>query len=135
MNLTSGMLADAADVQGGKLYIHGGGWDSISVESVPATHPSMALTLIIRIEYAEALKDIPFLVELLDEDDAPLGPRLEATINVGHPPGSRPGAPTFLPFQWTLTMLSLPRSGGYRFRIRTGETELGSVPFRVIQRH
>jgi hypothetical protein len=134
MDLTAALLADAAAVHGGKLYIHGGGWDSISVESVPATHPSMALTLILRIEYTEALQDIPFLVEFLDEDDAPLGPRLEATINVGHPPGSRPGAPTFMPFQWTLTMLSLPRPGGYRFRICTGETELGSVPFRVIQR-
>jgi hypothetical protein len=134
MDLTTAMLADAAVVESGKFYIHGGGWDSISVESLPATHPTLALALILRIEYAEALQDIPFSVELLDEDNVPLGPRLEAMINVGHPPGSRPGAPTFMPLQWTLNMVTLPRAGGYRFRISTGENQLGSVPFRVIHR-
>jgi hypothetical protein len=134
MKLTTAMLADAAVVESGKLYVHGGGWDSISVQSVPSTHPTMALALIIRIEYAEALKDLPLSMELLDEDDTPAGPRLEATINVGHPPKSRLGAPTFLPVQWTLPMLELPRAGGFRFRICSGETELGSVPFRVIDR-
>jgi hypothetical protein len=77
---------------------------------------------------------IQFVVELLDEDDTPLDPRLEAAINVGHPPGSRRGDPTFVPFQWTLPLLILPRVGGYRFRIRIEDRELVSVPFRVIQR-
>jgi hypothetical protein len=134
MELTTAMLADAAIVQAGKLYIHGGGWDSISVESLPATHPTLALALILRIEYAEALQDIPLLIELVDEDDAHLGPRLEAVINVGHPPGSRPGAPTFMPIQWTLNIVNLPRAGGYEFRISSGENRLGFVPFRVIHR-
>jgi hypothetical protein len=128
------MLADAAAVAGGKLYVHGGGWDSISVESLPAVHPSMAVVWVFRVEYAEALQDIPISVELVDEDDAPLDVRLEAVVNVGHPPGSRPGAPTFMPLQWTLTLLDLPHAGGYRFRICAGEDELASVPFRVIQR-
>jgi hypothetical protein len=134
MEVTSSMLADAAAVAGGKLYVHGGGWDSISVESLPAVHPSMAVVWMFRVEYAEALQDIPISVELVDEDDASLDVRLEAVVNVGHPPGSRPGAPTFMPLQWTLTLLNLPRAGGYRFRIYAGEDELASVPFRVIQR-
>jgi hypothetical protein len=134
MDVTAAMLADAAAVQGGKLYIHGGGWNAISVESLPVTHPSMAFAWVFRVEYAEALQDIQFVVELLDEDDTPLDPRLEAAINVGHPPGSRRGDPTFVPFQWTLPLLTLPRVGGYRFRIRIEDRELVSVPFRVIQR-
>jgi hypothetical protein len=134
MKITAAMLADAATVQQGKLYIHGGGWDAISVESLPATQPSMALAWIFRVEYAEALQDIPFIVDLLDEDDTPLDLRLEAAINVGHPPGSRPGDPTFVPFQWTLNLLPLPQAGGYRFRIRVEERELASIPFRVVHR-
>ena len=128
------MLADAATVQQGKLYIHGGGWDAISVESLPVIHPSMAFAWMFRVEYAVALRDIRFVVELLDEDDALLDPRLEAAINVGHPPGSRLGDPTSVPFQWTLPLLTLPRLGGYRFRIRIEDRELVSVPFRVVQR-
>ncbi len=134
MDVTAAMLADAAIVQQGKLYIHGGGWDSISVEALPATQPSMALAWIFRVEYAEALQEIPFAVELLDEDNAPLDLRLEASINVGHPPGSRRGDPAFVPFQVTLPLLTLPRFGGYRFSIHTEERELASVPFKVVQR-
>jgi hypothetical protein len=134
MHLTTAMLADAATVERGKLFVHGAGWDSIFVETFPATHPSMAVVLIVQVEYSEALQDIPFLIELLDEDDAEMGPRLEAVINVGHPPGSRPGAPTLVPLQWTLQLLTLDRAGGYRFRVSADPHELGSVPFRVAQR-
>jgi hypothetical protein len=128
------MLADAAVVQGGKLYIHGGGWDTLWVETLPATQPAMAFAWIFELEDAEALEELRFVVELLDEDDAPTGPRLEAALNAGHPPGSRPGAPVFIPLQWTLNLVELPRAGGYRVRIHVGERELASVPFRVVQR-
>jgi hypothetical protein len=133
MNVTAAMLADAAVVQGGKLYIHGGGWDSIRVEALPAMQPTMAIAWIFRIEYSEALEEISVVVELLDEDDTAIGPRLEATLTAGHPPGSRAGAPIFVPLQWTLTQVELPAAGGYRFRIWVGDRELASVPFRVLQ--
>jgi hypothetical protein len=134
MKVPTAMLADAAVVQGGKLYIHGGGWDTLWVETLPATQPAMAFAWIFELEDAEALEELRFVVELLDEDDAPTGPRLEAALNAGHPPGSRPGAPVFIPLQWTLNLVELPRAGGYRVRIHVGERELASVPFRVVQR-
>jgi hypothetical protein len=134
MNVTAAMLADAAVVQGGKLYIHGGGWDSIWVETLPATHPTMALAWILRIEYSEALEEIALVVEMLDEDDTTSGPRLDVGLTAGHPPGSRRGAPIFVPLQWTLTQVELSRTGGYRFRICEGDRELASVPFHVLQK-
>jgi hypothetical protein len=134
MKVTTAMLADAAVVQGGKLYIHGGGWDTLWVETLPATQPAMAFAWIFQVEYSEALEEIRFVVELLDEDEAPTGSRLEAALNAGHPPGSRRGAPVFIPLQWTLNLVEFPHAGGYRIRVSVGERELASVPFRVIQR-
>jgi hypothetical protein len=131
MEAATAMLADAARVESGKLYIHGGAWDTIDVGSVPAVHPTMALALVFRIEYNEALADIPFVIELVDEDDRPVGPRIEGVINAGHPPRTRRGTPTFQPLAMTFNMTSFDHEGGYRFKVTSGEDELASVPFRV----
>jgi hypothetical protein len=132
MDVTTAMLADAASVEGGKLFVHGGAWDSINVPGVPAMHPTMALVLIFRIGYDEALNDIPITIELMDEDDQPFGPRIQGVINAGHPPRSRRGTPTFYPLAMPFNMLSFEHEGGYRFRISSGEDgEIASIPFQV----
>jgi len=131
MNATAAFLADAAQVQGGKLYVHGGGWDTIYAGSEPATHPTMALVLLFRVEYSEALTDMPIEIQLLDEDENPAGVQLQQKLNVGHAPGSKPGTPSFVPQALTFNMLTFPRLGGYQFRILAGAKELASVPFRV----
>jgi hypothetical protein len=131
MDVTTAMLADAASVEGGKLFVHGGAWDTINVPAVPAVHPTMALVLVFRIEYHQALADIPITIELLDEDDQPFGPRLEGVINAGHPPRTRPGTPTFHPLAMAFNMLPFEHEGGYRFRVTSRDAEIASVPFRV----
>jgi uncharacterized protein DUF6941 len=131
MEATAAFLADAAQVLNGKLYVHGGGWDTIFAGSMPIAHPTMALVLIFRVEYSEALKDIPIQIQLLDEDENPAGIHVHQKLNVGHPAGSKPGSPLFVPQALTFNMLTLQKLGDYRFRIAAGEDELASVPFRV----
>lgn len=131
MELIAGLLADAAVVERGKLYIHGAGWDTIWAATIPTTHPAMALALLFRVEYSEALKDIPVSIELVDEDGQGVGIKIDGKINVGHAPGTKPGWPVFVPQAIAFAMLQLPKAGGYSFRITSGETELGSVVFRV----
>jgi hypothetical protein len=132
MQVTTAMLADAARVENGKVYVHGGGWDTINASSFPTTHPSLALVLVLRVEYTEALEDIPFAIELVHEDGSLMGPRGEGTLNVGHPPGTKRGTPTFVPQAITFNLLQFESPGGYRFRISSGEQELASVPFRLV---
>lgn len=132
MHLIAAMIADAAVVERGKLYIHGGGWDTIWAASIPAVHPTMALALIFRIEYSEALTDLPVAIELVDEDGIGIGvPTVAGKINVGHAPGTKPGWPVFMPQALTYPTLTLPKIGGYSFRITSGTEDLGSVVFRV----
>jgi hypothetical protein len=131
MDVTTAMLADAASVEDGKLFVHGGAWDVIDVHNTPAVHPTLALVLVFRIPYDEALADIPIVIELLDEDDQPAGPRMEGAINAGHPPRTRRGTPNFYPLQLTFNMLEFGHEGGYRFKVTSGDRELASVPFQV----
>jgi hypothetical protein len=131
MDVTTAMLADAARVEAGKLFIHGGGWDLIQVPGLPFMQPCMALALIFRVPYDEALTDIPILIELVDEDENSMGPRIEGVINSGHPPRTRRGTPTFQPLAMSFNLLPFEHEGGYRFKVMTGDQELASIPFRV----
>lgn len=133
MNLIAALIADAAVVERGKLYIHGGGWDTIWAASLPTTHPALALALLFRVEYSEALKDIPIAIDLVDEDNQPAGVSIQGNINVGHAAGTKPGAPIFVPQAITLNMLQLPKEGSYSFRVTSKDAELGSVVFRVVR--
>ena len=62
------MLADAAAVLDGKLYVHGGGWDVIYSNQVPATHAAMALVLIFKLDWHEANENLPLAIQVQDED-------------------------------------------------------------------
>jgi hypothetical protein len=133
MNVTAAMLADAASVCEGKLFIHGGGWDTVHVGGFPTIHPRMSLAFVIRLEYSEALVDIPIRVELLDEDESPAGIRIDGMLNAGHPAGMQPGSPLFIPQALPMSMLQFTKPGQYRFKVSSGERELASVPFRLAQ--
>jgi hypothetical protein len=84
----------------------------------------MALALVFRIEYNEALADIPFVIELVDEDDRPVGPRIEGVINAGHPPRTRRGTPTFQPLAMTFNMTSFDHEGATVSRSRQARMSL-----------
>ena len=131
MLTTTAMLADAASVESGKVFVHGGGWDTIYAAAIPTTHPTMALVLIFQINYDEALSDIPIVIELLDEDDKPLELRVEGKISAGHPPRLQRGAPTFHPLALTFNMLTFDHEGSYRFKVTSGDDLLASIPLRV----
>ena len=131
MRTTTAMLADAASVESGKIFVHGGGWDTIYAAAIPTTHPTMALVLIFQINYDEALSDIPIVIELLDEDDKPLELRVEGKISAGHPPRLQRGAPTFHPLALTFNMLTFDNEGSYRFKVTSGDDLLASIPLRV----
>lgn len=132
MKVTAAFLSDAAFVANGKLYVHGGGWDGIFTPGFPMTQPSMALAYIFRVEYSEAPASIPFLIELLDEEEQPRPEvRYEGTVNVGHPPGSTPGSPIFVPQSLTINLMQLQKPEVLHFKISSNGEELASVPFRV----
>lgn len=85
------MLADAATAFNGKLYVHGGGWDSLMVRQFPAAHPSMALVALLSAEATEAPGTGELRVQLVDEDGNDTGVGAAAAMGLGLSPLHRPG--------------------------------------------
>jgi hypothetical protein len=133
MKLTSAMLADAAQVQSGKLFVLGGGFDTISVRQLPATHRSLSLAMVAEVGPDERQQDLELIVQLVDEDGAELGVKAKGKLRVGAPPNLPPGSPSIVPIVSPFHNITFPEAKGYAFVISMNEIELTRVKFRVVQ--
>lgn len=128
------ILADHAEVVGNKLYLMGGGWDTMGAAEVPAP-VRLAIASGIRIGWEETNAPIPVLITI-EDDDAGEVLRLQAEVNMGRPPGLPAGSSQLSQAAVTV-QVSLPRFGGYRVNIIAGSGE-GEVrrglPFRLVRR-
>ena len=133
MKLTSAMLADAAQVQSGKLFVLGGGFDTISVRQLPATHRSVFLAMVAEVGPDERQQDLELVVQLVDEDGAELGVTAKGKLRVGAPPNLPPGSPSIVPIVSPFHNITFAEAKGYAFVISMNATELARVKFRVVK--
>ena len=126
------MLADGAHVAGDKLYILGGQWDRLMVAKFPAQHPSMAVVLVLKVEYNEALTAHRLTVELT-LDGQQLDVRAMGELSTGHAPTQARGAPSFVSLALPFSNITFEAPGRYEWVITAGEDELGRLPIEVVQ--
>lgn len=126
------LLCDAAQVAEGKLYVLGGGW---SIYRSPG-RVSMAVAIKIDVPWTDANRKIPFRAELVTEDGMavtdPDGQpvRLEATLEVGRPPGLPAGTTLDLPLAFRI---DIPLAGGgYRWEFFIDDTKATDISFLVL---
>lgn len=131
MRLTVAMLADSAQVVGGKLYVLGGAFDNIRAPKFPALVRSLSLVLVAEVEPAERNRDLSISIRLLDEDGVALGVESQAKLRVGAPSSLPAGASSLVPLVGSFLGLRFPQAGGYVFIIEHEGLELGRLPFRV----
>lgn len=125
------VLAEHAEVTGNKLYLMGGGWDTMTVAEAPA-NVRLTLAAGVRVEWDETNAPVPLLVRVDDEDAQEIF-RLEGQMNVGRPPHLPPGTSQLSQMTFVLS-LKLPRYGGYRASLTAGTGERSvrrSIPFRL----
>jgi hypothetical protein len=133
MEILSAMLADAADAFNGKLYIHGGGWDSLVVRHFPAAHPSIALAVLLCADASEAPGTGEFRVQLVDEDGNDLGVGAAAGLGIGHGPLHKPGQRSLIPIAIPFIGIRFEKPGAYEFRLFwNGAPLTPPVTFSVI---
>jgi hypothetical protein len=117
------LLADAAQVSEGKLYILGGGW---SVSRGPGP---MAIAIKVEVPWDQANRPHSWVLELLSEDNEPVSfptpegsqtLRIEGNLEVGRPPALKPGTPLDVPLALTIGPLPL-RPGRYLWRLTIDE--------------
>ncbi len=127
------MLADAAQVQGGKLYILGGGFESIRARSVPVIHRNLNLALILEVGPDERDQDLDIVIDLIDEDGKPMGVQAKGRLRVKDLPSIPPGAASVVPLVSPFYNVRFPEAKGYTFVISHLEHELGRVRLRVVE--
>jgi len=84
------ILTDAAQVQGDKLYMLGGGWSVIWARQFPVTHP-MAVAVGVLVSWQETNQRHQFRLEILSADGESKA-NVEGEFEMGRPPGLPAGA-------------------------------------------
>lgn len=132
MKITTAMLADSAQVQGGKLYVLGGGFDTISTKQVPVVHRNLALALVAEVGPEERHRDLEMAITLMDEDGQPVGVEAKGKLRVGAPPNLPPGASSVVPMVSPFFNLKFDEAKGYAFIVEFEGNEIARVRFRIV---
>jgi hypothetical protein len=122
------ILADAAEVAGGKLYLLGGAWNQYRCRAFPSP-ATMALVTSILVDWSEAGRRYPLTMTLADEAGVPVVPPVNGEVDIGRPPEGPEGP------QRTVVALnahvSLPRPGRYTFEVTAG-TAKSTIIFDAV---
>jgi hypothetical protein len=110
------LLADAVQASQGKLFVLGGGWDVLTVRSLPARHPSMGIGLRVRVPWGWPGETVRLEVELQDEDGKSVLPgSLSAPVPVRRPDHLPEGQDLTVVRALTFTNVIFRNEGAYSF--------------------
>jgi hypothetical protein len=129
------LLCDAADDTGGKLNILGGGWSQVGAD-LPF---NMALAILATVPWDQTNKQFIIEAKLMTEDGEIVelderGPVVaNGQLEVGRPPGMKPGTSINVPMALKFSGVVLP-AGGYRWEIDVDGTQMATAVFRAVQR-
>jgi hypothetical protein len=126
------LLCDAAAASDGKLFVLGGGWSFVSAE----TPFNMALAILIAVPWDQANRRIEVTAKLMDDDGDPVQVNDQdilavGQLEVGRPPGVKPGSDLNAPLALTFNGMALP-AGGYRWELWIDQDLAATAPFRAI---
>ena len=80
------ILADSAEVVNNKLYLIGGGWDSLTVNAPPPILHTCAVSVAFSVPWIETNQQHNIEIAIDDQDGANLV-KVEGQVEVGRPPG------------------------------------------------
>jgi hypothetical protein len=128
------ILADSAQVVGNKLYLLGGGWDQISVNSPFPIDQRMGVAISINVDWNETNQKHSFEIEIISEDKDTEAPKslmkAGGQFEIGRPPGILPGQSQRLQMALDLT-LRIEAPGTKTVIARIEGQEMKRFPFYV----
>lgn len=130
------LLCDHAEAVNGKLYINGGGWSILYAANRPA---SMFLAIVVTFDWDETNIQHELVAELLTADgdvvevgDPPTPARAVGRMEIGRPPGIKPGVSLPAPMALGVAGLLLP-ADQYVWHVTVDGKELARKPFQVLE--
>lgn len=133
MHLSTFLVADHAEAVGGKLYVTGGCWNSLTVAELPARHPHLTVAAALHIPWQATNQPHSLHLDLVHEDGASRLPQpLEAKLEAGRPPGMRSGDEAVIVLALTFDGLEFEQAGIHSFVLSVDGSELGRIGFKVL---
>ena len=123
------IIADAAQVVGGKLYLLGGGYDRVTLPKGPPAPHSMAVAVAFRVPWNETNTKHAFDIEILDGDGHKIfggSGQFEVGRAAGIPPGQDQRTQLAMNIGWRVDKL-----GSYEAVARVMNAER-RFPFHVV---
>lgn len=130
MNTEWLILADHVDVVGNKLYLNGGGWDVLTVNSDFPVQKVLGLAAAFSVPWNETNQRRNVEIEVVTADGASLA-KAAAQLEVGRPPGLPAGQSQRAQLALNM-MLNLERAGTYEIITRIDGQEDARTHFNVI---
>ena len=131
MQVNSAILADFVQENHGKLYITGGGIDTLFANAVPVRHPSLGIAFRLTLSPAELGRTHQLEILLVNAD----GGRI-ATVNAkiqAERPVQGTGWPVSVPLALNFAQIEFPAFGEYQFELMVNNSSINTIPFRVVQ--
>jgi hypothetical protein len=125
------ILADAAQVQGEKLHMLGGGWSIIWAKQFPATH-QLAVVAAILIPWMETNTKHEFRIRIVAEDSTVFG-EVHGQFEQGRPAGMPAGTTQRMMVAANMS-IRLERAGEGSAELLIDGEVARTVPFRIVQR-
>ena len=119
----------AAEVTGGKLYLLGGGWDRLTVNSQPAKR-SFAVALAFRVPWHETNRQHVFQIEMADADGRN-ALTVHGQFEVGRPTGIPQGQPQLIQLVGNVDA-TFEKLGTYVITARVNSEKERSIRFNVV---
>ena len=124
------ILADSAEVINGKLYMLGGGWDALTINSgFPRIFP-VSIAVAFRVPWNDTNQPHAFAVEVQDADGKALA-SVTGDFEVGRPAGIPAGLTQITQIAVRLA-IPLSQPGTHVIIGRIGDQELKRTPFVVV---
>jgi hypothetical protein len=140
------VIADSAVLAEGKLYIQGGGWDTIGSAAFPFKQSRIGIGVLLRIPWTRTNEMHSFSLRIVDQDenkitlgDAPPGVdtpdgkirEILGQFNLGRPPFLSAGDSQMVPLAMNLDGIEFSRPDTYSVVIAIDGEDKRRMPIRV----
>lgn len=131
INIEFLILADFAQVTGGKLSMMGGGWTRINVQTFPHVQ-SFSVATAISVPWAHTNEKHNIVITMVDEDGQQESFKIEGEFEVGRAPGTKPGSSQRLMMAFTVNSLKFTEPKVYSIISFVDGQEMRHIEFSVV---
>lgn len=134
MDVTTFLIADHAEAVNGKVYVSGGGWDTLGFESLPGRRAHMSLAVVLRVPWDETNEQHTIAIDLVDADNHSLltrGP-IAGNFSAGRPAHARAGDDQPAVFVMNFDNVEFREAGNYRFLLTVDDQPVADARFKVV---